>query len=484
MALFSDMHKKVFYKHIRVLLWGFLLSACNVGPDYIPPNVDMPANYKETSDQWKVANPCDEIDRGEWWKVFGDQRLNELMKKLNISNQDIAVAQAQYRQAYALIGQASSAYAPQLNGSVSVLKQKPTPSSSNPQNKPITGATASASASWEPNLWGNISHTVAANEAGAEASAAQLALVRLSMQTSMAQYYFQLCALDNLQKILDNNVQSYGKLLKITQDRFEVGVASVLNIVTVKSQLEAAEVLAIDNGVLRAQYEHAIAVLIGVPVCEFLISPQQIDLVPPSIPLHLPAELLERRPDIAQAERLMASANEQIGVVASAFFPTFSLGGSKGVAATSFGQMLAAPAYIWSLGPQLAANFFDGGLLRSKKEGAIASYDQSVATYRKTILAAFQNVEDNLVSVRLLEQEVKIQTEAVASAQLQLQLVMDEYISGAAALADVITAQINVYATQNTLNTIKGRRMIASVGLIQSLGGGWHRVNIKNLSAL
>ncbi len=473
MKLFSYIHKKCPSNPIRVWLLGFLLSGCNVGPDYVPPKVNMPASYKEISDQWKIAEPCDEIDRGEWWKVFGDERLNSLMEKLNIFNQDIAVAKAQYRQAIALIGQASSAYAPQINGSVSLSKQSSVNTPSNQKSSAVTNATASASVSWDPDLWGAVSHTVAANEANAEASCAQLALVKLSMQASMAQYYFQLCALDNLQKILDNNVESYGKLLKITEDRYNVGVSSVLNIVTVKSQLEAAEVIAIDNGVLRAQYEHAIAVLIGMPVCEFSITPQQVDLIPPSIPIYLPSDLLERRPDIAQAERQMAAENEQIGVVTAAFFPTFSLGASKGIAATSLGQLLSAPVYIWSLGPQLAANFFDGGLLRSEKEEAIAKYDQSVASYRKTTLVAFQDVEDNLVSLRLLDTEVKKQNEAVISAQTQLQLVKDEYISGTAALSDVITAQINAYATQNMLNAIEGRRMVASVGLIKALGGGW-----------
>ena len=467
---------------IKILISVLLLSSCSRGPDYVVPNITLPNNFKEMSDQWKLATPLDEIDRGEWWKIFGDEGLNDLIIKLNNANQDIAISYAQYKQALSLVDQSTAPFSPTLGASGYVLKQKPIPSSTNKNATPTVSSTASATVSWEPDLWGNISHTVSANEASAQASAAQLAATKLSMQTSLAQYYFQLCALDLQQKILDVNVEVIKKLLKITTDRFKEGVDSRLNIVTIKSQLDAAEVQAIDNGVLRSQYEHAIAVLVGEPACGFSISPKNVDLVPPSIPVLLPSQLLERRPDIAQAERAMAAANEEIGVAATAFFPTLTLSGSRGVENSSFGKMLSAPYYIWSMGPQLAATIFDGGLLRAKENSAVANYDQAVANYRKVVLAAFQDTEDNLVSLRLLEKEVKTQKEAVGNAKLQLELVTAEYISGIAALSDVITAQINLHTTRINLNTILQRRMVSSVALVKSLGGGWHKASINKLS--
>ncbi|MES2252244.1 MAG: efflux transporter outer membrane subunit [Pseudomonadota bacterium] len=460
-------------KYLLKIKWVFvyicLLTGCAVGPEYRLPTVDVPKDYKESNADWKIAAPQDDIDRGEWWKIFKDPQLDDFMQKLNVSNQNIAASDAQYRQAKALVEQASAGYAPQVTASAASMREKVGQTSST-----STKASATVNASWEPDLWGSISNSVDANEANAEASAAQLALTRLSMQSSLAQYYFQLCTLDLLQKVLDNNVKSYKRLLEITKTRQGSGVASMLDIVTIESQLHAAEVIAVDNGVARAQYEHAIAALTGQSASTFSVPTTHSILTVPKIPLELPAELLERRPDIAQAERQMAAANAEIGVAQAAFYPTFSFNASGGYSST-LAKWLSAPAQVWSLGPQLVANLFDGGLLRAKEEAAKASYDQSVAIYRQTILGAFQDVEDNLVSLRLLDWESKKQKEAVSSAELQLKLVSDEYVSGTAALSDVITAQINVYTTQNTLNSIEGRIMVASVGLVKALGGGWNR---------
>lgn len=467
-------------KIIRLSFISVLLSGCAVGPEYKRPTVNVPiaykesSVYKESSSDWKIADPSDGSDRGCWWKVFRDDHLDELMDKLNQSNQNIAAADAQYRQAKVLIDQAQSSYSPRLDASVSSVREK----TISTQSKVATLNAASLTASWEPDLWGNVHYAVEAGEASAEASAAQLALTRLSMQASLAQYYFQLCTLDLLQKVLDNNVTSYKKLLEITKSRYETGVSSRLNIVTIESQLHVAEVVAVDNGVARAQYEHAIAVLIGQPVSGFSMSSKHAKLHVPKIPTELPAALLERRPDIAQAERKMAVANAEIGIAQAAFYPSFSFSASGGYTSNSFAKWLSAPMQIWSLGPQLAVNLFDGGLLRAKEEAAKAAYDQSVALYRQTVLVAFQDVEDNLVSLRLLEWESMKQKEAVASADLQLKLVTDEYVNGTTALSDVITAQINAYKTQNTLKTIEGRIMVASVGLIKALGGGWHQKNM------
>jgi NodT family efflux transporter outer membrane factor (OMF) lipoprotein len=451
-----------------------LLSGCNVGLDYNPPAVEIPKQFKEGNKDWQIATPQDDINRGDWWKVFEEDVLNTLMEKLNLANQSIAVSEAQYRQAKALVDQARSSYFPTIANTNSSTWQKVS-QTTNSKKSPLTVDTTSLNASWEPDLWGGIRNAVTASEASAQASAAQLALTKLSMQASLAQYYFQLRTLDLLQKVLDENVKSYKKLLEITQSRFNDGVASMLDIVTVKSQLEASEVAAMDNGVLRGQYEHAIAMLIGKPASDFTLKPNNREMKLPTIPTQIPSTLLERRPDIAQAERQMAYNNAEVGQAKAAYFPSLTLGASVGYSSTAIGTLFTAPAQIWSLGPQIAATLFDGGLLAAKEDAAVASYDASVATYRQTILAAFQDVEDNLIAIRLLEWEAKKQKEAVANAKLQLKLVRDEYISGTAALSDVVTAQINAYSTQNTLNTIKGRQLVSSVALVKALGGGWKR---------
>jgi len=481
------MATRLFLNTIGLWMLALLLSTCTVGPDYVQPSVEIPEKYKEAAEGWKVAQPQDDHNRGDWWKVFNDPTLNTLEDQVKISNQNIATFEAQYRQARALVDQARAGYAPTLTSSLSLTRQKPPhfiPTISVP---PYTDHSMSLTAAWEPDLWGSVRRTVESSEAGAQASAAALASAQLSAQASLAQYYFQLRALDADQKLLDDLEGAYRKLLQLTQGRYGSGVAAQMDILQAQNQLQSAQVQAVNNGIKRAQYEHAIAVLIGKPASVFSLKPSPFIMTPPSIPVQVPSVLLERRPDVAQAERQMAQANAQIGVAIAAFFPTLTLaatGGfdytsSTGLGQTGLGRWLSAPAQFWSLGPQLAAILFDGGLRDAKTAAARAAYDASVASYRQTVLTAFQDVEDNLSSLRILASEAKVQDETVANTKRLLNLTINQYNAGTVAYADVITAQTNAYMAQKNAIDIASQHMTSAVGLIKALGGGWDATSLK-----
>jgi NodT family efflux transporter outer membrane factor (OMF) lipoprotein len=315
---------------------------------------------------------------------------------------------------------------------------------------------------------------VEANAAGAQASAAQLALVRLSSQATLAQTYFQLRALDKDQKILDDTVVDYRKALKLTKNRYASGVAGRTDVVQAQSQLDNARALAINNRIGRAQFEHAIAVLLGEPPANLSIPAEPLTAKPPAIPLEVPSALLERRPDVAQSERLAAEANAQIGVAIAAYFPTLTLSGTASEQNRNYAHWFSIPALNWSLGPQLAETIFDGGLRKATTAAARANYEATVATYRQTVLTAFQDVEDNLVSLRVLKQQSVAENSAAASARLALKLIFNQYKSGTAAYSDVITAQTAAYTAEKSAADINGLRMTAAVGLVKALGGGWN----------
>ncbi|MBI2791210.1 MAG: efflux transporter outer membrane subunit [Gammaproteobacteria bacterium] len=343
------------------------------------------------------------------------------------------------------------------------------------KSQPVTNNfNVALDATWEPDIWGSVRRAVEASEAGATASAAQLALTKLSMQASLAQFYFELRGLDGDQRVLDNTVLNYQKLLKITKNQYHVGTASKAAVLQVQSQLELAQVQALDNGIFRAQYEHAIAVLIGKPPGCFSLGPHLTSNSPPFIPVDVPSTLLERRPDIAQAERLVAQANAQIGVAIAAYFPTLTLTGVGGYEASLLRDLFTKPARYWSIAAQIADTLLDGGLRSAQVEAARAVYDQTVATYRQTVLSAFQDVEDNLVALRILNEELKKQNQAVETAHHALQLVMNEYKAGTVGLADVLNAQITAFTAEKGANDIEYQRMTFAVGLIKALGGGWH----------
>ncbi|OJV85741.1 MAG: RND transporter, partial [Gammaproteobacteria bacterium 39-13] len=436
---------------------GFLLLGaigCTVGPDYQRPSVQIPEQYKEAPVGWKFASPNDECSNEEWWRVFNDSQLDALEVRLEISNQNIKAAFYQYMQARALVTQARAAYFPIISGFGSVTREKSATSSalsstavsglsagtgSTPTvGAPFTNYHLELDASWAPDIWGSVRRTVEGAVAGAQASAAEVAATRLLAQASLAQFYFELRGLDGDQKVLDDTVKNYQKLLRITQNQYKAGTASRANVLQAQSLLELAEVQAIDNGILRAQYEHAIAVLIGVPPAEFCIDANPIAFTPPFIPAALPSTLLERRPDIAQAERLVKQANAQIGVAIAAYFPVLTLTETGGYNATKLANLFSKPAQFWSLGAQLADTLFDGGLRSGQVEAACATLHQTVAQYRQTVLTAFQDVEDNLAALRILNEEFNKQKQAVNTATAALDVVLNSYKAGTAAFADVL----------------------------------------------
>ena len=463
----------------------FLLLGCNVGPDYIRPNVDVPATYKEASLQpWKIATPQDTLDRGQWWQVFNDPDLNHLEEQATATNQTIAVAQAQYQQALALVDEVKSGFFPTLSGSVGDTKSRSQSlaplGTTTTTGKPFNAASLGFQSTWEVDLWGNVSRLVEADEATAQASEAQVSAVSLSIQAAVAQTYFHLRALDETQALLDESVAIYEKFLKVTKNQYKAGTASQVAILQANAQLQAIKVLAIDNGVARAQHEHAIAVLTNHPPAHFSISRKSQHLVPPQIPLEVPSLLLERRPDIANAERLMAQANAQIGVATSAFFPQIILTGSRTYQKKSFTHLLSAPSILWSLGAQLTETIVDGGSRRAAVEAADAAYHATVATYRQTVLSAFQDVEDNLSTLRILENEQVAQDGSVKAAQKQLTYTMNQYKSGTASSLDVLNALFNVYGARRNAINISSRQMTAAVGLIKALGGSVYSNHIPS----
>jgi NodT family efflux transporter outer membrane factor (OMF) lipoprotein len=458
---------------------AFQLAGCAVGPDYKRPAAAVPASFKEAPEGWKVAQPSDTADRGDWWTIYHDPQLNTLIDQLNQHNQTVAQFAAAYRQARALVGEARSAYFPVISASANASRSR----------TPLRSGTASANfgnngtignsfdvgldATWEPDLWGKVSRTVSAQEAGQQGAAADLANARLSAQATLAQTYFTLRSLDAQQKLLDDTVDAYQRVLRLTQNQYAQGVAGRADVIQAQTQLQSAQAAAIDNGVARAQDEHAIAVLVGQPASTFTIPVAPLDATPPTVPLGMPSALLERRPDIASAERKAAAANEQIGVAISAYFPALTLSASGGFESSVLSQLLSLPSRFWTVGPSLAGTLFDAGLRHAQTEAARAAYDQQVATYRQTVLAAFQDVEDNLASQRILAREIVVQQQAVDSAQHAAQIVLNEYKAGTTDFQNVLSSQTTLFGAQQRLANIAGERMVSSVGLVKALGGGW-----------
>lgn len=470
------------YSHVILGLYALLLSGCTMGPDYVKPETCVPITYKEAPEGWKMATPQDDCDRGSWWIAFHDPILNALMSKVVISNQNIIQAEAQYRQALTLVRQARAAYAPTVSTTATVSRDK-TPDFNNLNSESGSNSDFGDNvtnqyrytwdAIWEPDLWGSVARNVEANVASADASRALLALTTLSMQATLAQTYFQLRGLDGDQRVLDNTLRNYEKLLKITQNRYNVGVASKGDVLQVQSQLEQAQVAAIDNRINRAIYEHAIAVLMGEPPAHFSLPPCDCTYEVPFIPVDCPSTLLERRPDIAEAERQVASANAQIGVAIAAYFPVLTLSGTYGYNTNSFPKLFTGPASLWSLGSQLAQTLFDAGLREANVMNARANFDATVANYRQVVLTAFQDVEDNLATLRILEKELAAQSQAVQTANHSLRLIMNEYQAGTKGLTDVLNAEITAYTAEKGANDVAYRRYVAAVGLVKALGGGW-----------
>jgi NodT family efflux transporter outer membrane factor (OMF) lipoprotein len=454
----------------------FLVGACAVGPDYVRPRASVPEAFKENRD-WKVAQPRDDVIRGPWWEIFNDPLLNELESHVNISNQNVALAEAQFRQASATIQAAQAAFFPSIGANPSAIR------SLRSSNIGLTGGSAPGTdwlytaplnlAAWEVDVWGRIRRTVEASRAAAQASAADLEGVRLSVQASIAQNYFLLRTLDRQKQLLDATVAAYRKSLDLVRNQYESGVVPRADVLQADTLLKTTQAQAIDVGVQRAQMEHAIATLIGKPASEFTIPFSPIDAVPPPIPAGVPSTLLERRPDVAGAERRVAAANAQIGVARAAYFPTVTLTGSLGYQSLLSSNWFEYPSRFWSFGPTISQFIYDGGLRGALNEQARAAYDGTVATYRQTVLAGFQEVEDNLATLRILEQEAQAQNEAVDSARKSLDFALNQYKQGTVNYLVVNLAQTTALTNERTAVTILSRRMAASVLLIKALGGGW-----------
>jgi NodT family efflux transporter outer membrane factor (OMF) lipoprotein len=467
------------HRELSCLVWSALLvSGCTVGPDYLRPAVEVPATFGE-GQGWKPAEPRDHEARGKWWERFGDPVLNDLQEQVNTSNQTLAQAEANYRQAAALIQAADAANYPTLTAGLGATRSRASSTTvAQPSATPVSrGVVQNDSlrldASWLPDFWGRVRRSVEASVANAQASAALVETARLSAQAQLAQSYFQLRVLDGQRGLLDEIIAGYGKALQVTQNQYAVGVTARADVIQAQAQLKTIQAQAIDLGVQRAQLEHAIAVLVGKPPAGLRIAPAVLKLSPPAVPPELPAALLERRPDIAAAERRVAAANAQIGVTEAAYFPNVTLSASGGFQSARNADWLTLPSRFWSIGPSLAETIFDAGLRRSQTEQAIAAYDASVAAYRQAVLTGFQQVEDNLAALRILEEETAVQDEAVKASSLALELSLNQYRAGLISFLPVVVAQNNALANLRTASDLLGRRMTASVQLVAALGGDW-----------
>jgi len=463
----------------RKILLILLLSGCTVGPDYVRPQLELPAAYKENSPEagWKVAEPRDAAPRGRWWAMFGDARLDELMAQVDVSNQTIAAAEAQLRQASALVAQSRAGWWPTITGALQVTRSSPSQTTG-----PVAGVSSSTrtiysaplNLSWEADLWGKVRRAVESGESSEQASASDLINARLSAQADLALAYFQLRALDAQKQLLEATVAAYAKNAEMTRNRYAAGVVARSDVAQADTQLLATRAQALDVGVQRALFEHAIAVLLGKPASGFSIPFAPLAITPPSVPATgLPAELLERRPDVAAAERRVAAANAQIGVAKSAFFPAATLNAAVGLQSATTQSWFTQASRFWSVGPALAMILFDGGRRAAVSDQAIAIYDQTVASYRGTVLVAFKEVEDYLATLRILEQEAAVQAEAVRAAELSLEIGLNQYRSGLINFLQVAVLQAAALNNQRTALELHARRVAASVLLVKALGGDW-----------
>jgi NodT family efflux transporter outer membrane factor (OMF) lipoprotein len=452
------------------------MSACTLGPDYVRPAVDAPPDYKEM-DGWKAASLREEqagpIDEA-WWRLYGDPLLDEMEAQAIAANPDIAIAEAQFRQARALAQSARAGLFPELRAGASIQRS----TASENAGKATGGEAVSdfllpIDLSWELDLWGRIRRSVEAGAASAQASAADLAGVRLSIQAELAQDYLQLRILDAQKRLLDATVARYAQALTLTTNRYNSGVASRADVLQAQTQLQAASTQAIEAALQRSQLEHAMAILIGKSPAEFAVPVTETLPDIPEIPVAVPSELLEKRPDIAAAERRMASANAKIGMAEAAFYPTLQLGASAGFEASHIDQWLSWPSRFWAVGPSVSQLVFDGGLRKAQREQALAAYDATVASYRKTVLGAFQEVEDKLAAIRRLEEEARMQSASVQAAREAAKLVLNQYRAGTVGYTSVIVAQTAELAAEKALLDIQSRRLAARVLLIKALGGGW-----------
>jgi NodT family efflux transporter outer membrane factor (OMF) lipoprotein len=478
-----------------------LIASCAVGPDYKRPPFGTAPAYKE-EEGWKPSEPSDAMSRGPWWKIFNDDVLDQLEAKIDVSNENVKAAIAAYDQAQALVDQARAGFWPTVNGSASRIRSgssngsylSSTGTSSTGTGTTGTGAggtattttnavalprststtySAGVTANWVLDIWGQIRRTVESDKASAQASAAALAAARLSAQTTLATDYFELRAQDQLQKLLDDTVVAEQLTLKITESRYRFGVAAKADVVTAEAQLLSSQAQQINAKIQRALLEHAVAVLVGQQPAEFSVAPIAMRTDVPTVPAGVPSALLERRPDVAEAERKMAAANAQIGVAKAAYFPTLTLSGSDQYQSSKWSHLISLPNRAWSLGPSLAETLFDAGARGAEVRQARAAYQSNVASYRQTVLSGFEQVEDQIATLRILEQQAVVEESAVKAAREAEALTLNQYKAGTVPYSSVITAQTTRLSAEETALTVLSNRLQASVALIEALGGGW-----------
>ena len=457
------------------------LIGCSVGPKYQTPTTPMTPAYKEIGD-WKTAQPNDQNLGGNWWEVFEDPQLNDLEQQVTVSNQTLKAALAQYQQARAVLRYNRADYYPSLTANPSAIRERYSvnrpPRTSLFNGITFNDFTIPFDFSYQVNAFGRVSRNVEFYREQAQVSAGDLAVVNLSMHSALAIDYFAARALDTEETLLLNTVTQYQQALQLNEDRYAGGLASEVEVEQARTILETTQAQAVDVGVARTQFEHAVAVLLGKPPAEFTLPPLSLTMPPPAIPIGVPSELLERRPDVAVSERQVASANSQIGLAKLAYYPIINLIASGGFDSGTITTLLQGPSGIWAVGASAAFTVFDVGRRRALSDEARAGYDSAVASYRETVLTAFQQVEDNLAGLRILEQEAGVQDQAVQAAQRSLALSVSRYEGGVTSYLEVITAQNAALSDELTAVNILGRRMASAVQLIQALGGGWDRSSL------
>ncbi len=444
------------------------LSACAVGPNYHRPDVEAVSTYKELDD-WKPSTPADGIERGAWWNIFADDQLAQLESQVDVSNQNVQAAVAAYDQARAMVQQSEAGFWPSITASASRQRGNQVPGGTTP----TISNSAGIAGNWEIDVWGQLRRTLENSKTSAQATAAALAGARLSAQATLASDYFQLRAQDQLQHLLDDTVTAQQLSLQITKSRYHYGVAAKADVVTAEAQLLSSQALQINAKIQRAVLEHAIAVLVGRQPSNFSLAAADMRSDVPTVPAGVPSTLLERRPDVAEAERKVAAANAEIGVAMTAFFPSLTLTGSENFVGNSISHLITTPNRVWSFGPQLAMSVFDGGLRRAQVAEARAAYEISVDNYRQTVLSAFQQVEDEIATLRILQDQASVEDEAVKAAKEAEKLTLDQYKAGTVPYSSVIAAQTTTFSSEQTALTVLLTRLEASTNLISALGGGW-----------
>jgi NodT family efflux transporter outer membrane factor (OMF) lipoprotein len=493
------------YRNFGFLIGALALASCAVGPNYHRPSAPVPAKFKE-ADGWKPAEPGEAASGSPWWSVYNDSTLDDLEKQIDVSNQTLKQSEAAWRQAMAVVSAARAQLFPSIGASAQATRSRGASSGTttgtgtgtttgttgttgtgtststttipNSSSHPFNEFELTGTASWDLDVWGKIRRTIESDVANAQASEAELAAARLSAQATLATDYIELRVADEQKQLLDDTVDAYKRSLQITQNQYKAGVAAKTDVITAETALEGAQSQEINVGVTRATLEHAIAVLIGKPPADFSLPPAKLGDTVPVAPSGVPSTLLERRPDIADAERNMKAMNAQIGVAEAAYFPDLTLQGSYGFANDMVSHLLSAPNSLWSVGANLSDTLIDFGARSAQVREARAAYDGAVANYRQTVLTAFQQVEDELAAVRILEQQYQVQEQATKSANLAVQLILNQYKAGTVAYTSVVTEQAIALTDATTLLTIRQSRLTASVALIQALGGGWDAASL------